>query len=130
MQPIHLFSLASQHNSWLATRQTLTAGNIANVNTPRYRAVDIEPFDAVLDATRIGMAVTEPGHMAPDQAKEAASTEVGGEDSWEVFHSGSNVSIEQELMKAGQIRREYSMNTNIITAFHRMLQSSARATGG
>jgi len=130
MQPIHLFGLASQQNSWLAMRQTLNAGNIANVNTPGYRAADLEPFEAVLDSTRIGMAVTETGHMSPSPTELAASTEVESEDSWEVFHSGGNVTIEQELMKAGEIRRKYSLNTNIISAFHRMLKSSARPTGG
>lgn len=129
MRPIHLFDLASQHNSWLATRQTLMAGNIANVNTPGYRALDLEPFEAVLESTRLEMAVTEVGHMMPAPATASASTEIEGEESWEVYHSGSNVSLEQELVKASEINRAYTLNTNVLKAFHRMLVSSARPGG-
>lgn len=127
MQPIHLFQLASQHNHWLATRQTLTAGNIANANTPGYRAQDLEPFDRVLEQTRLGMAATEAGHIKPDPVSTTASTEVEGEKSWEVYHSGGNVSVEQELLKASEVSRSYSLNVNVVKAFHRMLISSTRA---
>jgi len=129
MQPIHLFQLASQQKSWLSTRQTLMAGNIANVNTPGYRAVDIEPFESILESTRLSMSVTERGHIAPDHTSASGASEVEAEKSWDVYHSGGSVSVEQELLKAGSIRRDYSMNTNIVKAFHRMLMSSSRASG-
>ena len=125
MRPIHLFDLATQQNRWLTMRQTLVAGNIANVNTPGYRAVDIEPFEAVLESTRLSMAATEPGHMSPSPVALAASTELEAEDSWDVYHSGGNVSLEQEMMKAGEINRTYSLNVNIMRSFHRMLVASA-----
>ncbi len=127
MRPIHLFDLASQHNHWLSTRQTLMAGNIANVNTPGYRALDLQPFEAVLQATRLELAVTETGHMKPGRAEGSSSSEVEGEDSWEVYHSGASVSVEQELLKAGEISRSYTLNTNMLKAFHRILLSSTRA---
>jgi flagellar basal-body rod protein FlgB len=127
MRPIHLFDLSSQHINWLSSRQALLAGNIANVNTPGYRALDLEPFESVLESTKLEMAATEPGHMMPDPTTASASTEVEGEESWDVFHSGSNVSLEQELLKAGEINRAYTLNTNVLKAFHRMLTSSARA---
>lgn len=129
MGPIHLFALASQHNDWLSTRQTLMAGNIANANTPRYRALDLRPFESVLESTRLEMAVTEAGHMMSNQAAGAASTEVQGEDSWDVYHSSNNVSLEQELLKAAEVNRAYSLNVNVLKAFHRMLSSSARPGG-
>ncbi|MGO9391343.1 flagellar basal body protein, partial [Rhodoblastus sp.] len=48
MQPLTLFSLASQNANWLATRQVTIASNVANANTPGYRAQDVAPFNAVL----------------------------------------------------------------------------------
>ena len=48
MQPIQLFKLASQQAQWLSVRQTVVAGNIANVNTQGYAAKDVESFKAVL----------------------------------------------------------------------------------
>ncbi|MGX1258429.1 flagellar basal body rod protein FlgB [Sinorhizobium fredii] len=41
MDPIQLFELASRQAQWLTVRQNVVAGNIANANTPHYRAKDV-----------------------------------------------------------------------------------------
>ena len=64
VQPVNLFALASQQAKWLAARQSAVAGNIANVNTPGYGAVDIEPFERVLDARPVTLVSTQPNHIA------------------------------------------------------------------
>jgi flagellar basal-body rod protein FlgB len=129
MPSIHLFELASQHNNWLSTRQALVGGNIANINTPAYKTLDLQPFEEALQSAKLRLTVSEQGHMAPDPATTYATSDAMREEGWEVFHSGSNVSVEQELLKAGEINRAYTLNTNVVKAFHRMLLTSAR-TGG
>ena len=64
MEPVNLFDLAAQQSRWLAVRQSAVAGNIANVNTPGYGAVDVEPFEKVLDNTGVAMAATQAGHLS------------------------------------------------------------------
>ena len=64
--------------------------------------------------------------MAPDAATTASTTEAAAEKGWEVYHSGSNVSLEQEMLKANDVSRAYTLNTNVVKAFHRMLLSSAK----
>lgn len=126
MTSIPLFGLASQHNNWLSTRQALLAGNVANANTPGYKALDLQPFEAALESTRLQMTVSQQGHMADDDPVAAATTDVAGEKGWEVFHSGSNVSVEQEMIKASEVNRAYTLNTNVMKAFQRMLLTSAK----
>ena len=41
--------------------------------------------------------------------------------------SGNSVSLEQELIKAGDVNRAYSLNTNLVKAFHGMLMSAAKS---
>jgi flagellar basal-body rod protein FlgB len=48
------------------------------------------------------------------------------EQPWEVSYSGNNVSLEQELIKAGEVNRAFRLNTSVAKAFHRMLLTSAR----
>jgi flagellar basal-body rod protein FlgB len=129
MRPIHLFELASQQNRWLAMRQTLVSGNIANANTPGYRTVEIEPFAEVLESTRLSMAATRPGHVAPNPMSLAASNDLEAGASWDVFHSGGNVNLEQEMLKASEINRTYTLNVNLMRSFHRMLVASAGRGG-
>lgn len=128
MTSIPLFGLASQHNNWLSTRQALLAGNVANANTPGYKAVDLQPFEEALESTRLQMTVSQQGHMADDDSvMTAATTDVAGEKGWEVFHSGSNVSVEQEMIKASEVNRAYTLNTNVMKAFQRMLMTSTKS---
>lgn len=123
MNPIQLFSLASRQAEWLSIRQEVTAGNIANANTPKFRAKDITPFDAVLESTTSSaMARTHPAHMAAigskgdfDVKDAKLNDEIG------VQESGNTVSLAQELSKSGEIKRQYELNTNLVASFHRMM---------
>ena len=66
MEPVNLFDLAAKQAQWLAVRQSAIAGNIANANTPGYRAVDVEPFEKVLDQTGVSLTATQAGHLGGD----------------------------------------------------------------
>lgn len=125
MGPVHLFALASQHAQWLSVRQSAISENIANANTPGYKAVDTKPFEAALEQTRLAMAQTEPRHM-DFSATRFPVTDVQPEQTWEVVHSGNTVSLEQELLKAGEVRGAYALNTSVVKAFHRMLLASTK----
>ena len=44
MEPVTLFKLAASHNTWLSERQLTIAANVANADTPNFRAQDVAPF--------------------------------------------------------------------------------------
>lgn len=124
MGPVYLFDVASSHARWLSLRQASVSSNVANANTPGYRAQDIEPFEKLLDNKVVPLAVTSPQHLTTGtlsrpQGMRKAQT-------WEVVHSGNSVSLEQEMLKAGDINRDYSLNTAIVKSFHRMFMTSTR----
>jgi flagellar basal-body rod protein FlgB len=125
VDPIHLFDLAGQQARWLSTDQSVIASNIANASTPGYRSQSLQPFSDVLDKTQLQLASTAPSHLTldPMQVQAAAMKE---ESSWEVTDSGNSVALEQELIKAGDVNRAYSLNTGIVRSFHAMLLSAAK----
>ncbi|HXF55702.1 MAG TPA: flagellar basal body rod protein FlgB [Hyphomicrobiaceae bacterium] len=125
MDSIYLFGLASRHNQWLAVRQATIAGNIANANTPGFKALDTQPFEDVLQSTALAMRATRPTHLAPTQ-RNVSVTEVGADQGWETSHSGNTISLDQELLKAGEVNRSFALNANILKAFHRMLLMSVK----
>ena len=125
MEPVYLFDIAAQQSRWLAVRQNAVSQNIANANTPRYGAVDIEPFEAVVKKTNLTLAATAPGHMSLSPS-EALAAKPKRTESWSTVHSGNSVSIEQEMLKAGEISKSYSLNTNLTKSFHRMLMSVSK----
>lgn len=126
MQPVNLFDLASQQARWLSVRQTAVSSNIANANTPGYGAVDVEPFQAVLDKTNVVLGATHPKHIAFGGAEEGLSVRQN-DDNQPIMPSGNTVELETELMKAGEVRRDFELNTAIVKSFHRMLMMTTRS---
>lgn len=125
MEPVFLTTLVSQNNDWLSVRQSAIAQNIANANTPGFSAKDVEPFVSMMSKTNLAMTATHDGHIGiGNEAPRAA--DVKKADSWQITHSGNSVSIEQEMMKAGEVARSHSLNTSIAKSFHRMFLASLR----
>jgi flagellar basal-body rod protein FlgB len=122
LNPVYLLDLAAQHARWASTRQATITGNIANANTTGYTALDVEPFSAVLDgAGSLQLAVTAPGHLG------ATGGPAGEEGGLAVQDSGAPVSLDQELVKADETDRGFSLDTTIMRAFQRMMLAAVRS---
>jgi flagellar basal-body rod protein FlgB len=123
MQPLQLFATAFSQNEWLAQRQSLISANIANANTPGYKAKDIASFEEVMNASNaMSMAVTNPRHMQVDGGAPGSADAVEEKEP-EVFQSGNDVSLEKEFLKSADVSRQYTLNAQIIKTFNRMLLS-------
>lgn len=125
MESVHLFDIAAKQAKWLAVRQNAVSQNIANANTPRYTALDVEPFEAIVRKTTLAVAATSPNHITSTPA-ETITAKQRRSDSWSTVHSGNSVSIEQEMLKAGDISRSYALTTNIVKTFHRMIATAIK----
>lgn len=130
MDPVYLFNLASKQADWLTTRQTVLSRNVANANTPGYRAQDIEPFSAAMDKAALAMKATSNMHMGVgSDSMRPVQTRNDNKNGWGVFHSGNSVNLEEEMLKAGEISRQYSLNTSIVKSFHKFILSTTRGPG-
>ncbi len=124
--PVYVFDLAAQHARWATVRQAVLTGNIANANTAGYTAKDIAPFSAVLDSAATGsvaMAETNPRHIS------TTGDSSGGERVWEATDTGKPVALDNELMRADETSRAFSLDTSVVRAFQRMLLASVRSGG-
>jgi flagellar basal-body rod protein FlgB len=124
MTGVYLFDIASKQASYLAVRQATIAGNVANANTPDYKARDVMPFAQVLARTGMDLATTSAAHSGSGGLPVRAETASGG---WEVMETASGVSLEQEMLKASEVSREHNLNTSIVKSFHRMLTLAVRS---
>ncbi|TPJ81152.1 flagellar basal body rod protein FlgB [Mesorhizobium sp. B2-6-2] len=120
MEPVNLFDLATRQSQWLAVRQSAIASNIANANTPGYTANDVEPFEKLLDRTAVTLAATQTGHLGAEAANAGFNVKPEDPDG-AIMPSKNTVVLEQELMKAGEVRRSFELNTAIVKAFHSMM---------
>ena len=125
MDAVNLFKLASTQAKWLSLRQTTVANNIANANSPNYRSVDVEPFEAAVSNESVRLAATNASHFG---VKDGASFQVVEEQSSKLTTSGKPVSMEDELVKSSEIRHAFELNTAIVAAFHQMVLMTAKGS--
>ncbi|KQO51590.1 flagellar basal body rod protein FlgB [Methylobacterium sp. Leaf85] len=129
MTGVYLFDLASQQARYLAVRQATIASNVANVNTPDYKARDVVPFADVMARTAAtsGMTMTTSTHMSSSEGAIPIKP-VKADDAWDALVTSSSVSLEQEMLKAGQVSREHNLNMGIVKVFDRMLRAAVRGS--
>lgn len=107
----------------LSVRQQVVSQNIANADTPGFRARDVKTpdFSAILGETtlagkaEIGVPrVAASASMARLGASPARIGEIErGDTAYEVKESGNTVILEEELMKMAQIQMDYAALTNL-----------------
>jgi flagellar basal-body rod protein FlgB len=122
---MYLFGLSSRRAEWLSQRQSVIAENVANANTPGFAARDVKGFTEAMESTSLAMRGTSPLHLAAGGGR-AADVEQGPEISWDVTHSGNSVSLEQEMLKSGEVQSGFSLNTSIAKAFQRFYLMSVK----
>ncbi len=91
---IALFDLAERRLAWADQRQGLLAQNIANADTPGWRAREVSPFAAQLGNADAALVQTSPLHIAP-AASAAGIIRTSG------LHApdGNGVAMDEQLAK-------------------------------
>ena len=105
-----LFSLVKAKLDYLSQRQAVLAENIANADTPGYKAKDVTKpdFGKLVDADQqLRMAATNPMHITGGAPSTGAYQVIDRSATQELNPNGNNVSVEEEMAKAGQNQMEY-----------------------
>jgi flagellar basal-body rod protein FlgB len=98
-----------------AAKQAAAAGNLANVDTPNYKAVEVS-FSDTLDAK---VATTHPGHLAGSHTPGVRLEEVRDA---AARLDGNTVVIDQELLKMGRAGGEFSAAQTALAAKFRLVR--------
>src|ERR1700722_5472657 len=103
-----LMGLLAQKMAYLNQRQAVLAENVANSDTPGYKARDLTPFtfgDALKQAS-IGMKVTDPHHITPASMSGVNAKTIKTE-STETLPNGNSVDLEQQMMEVSKTAVDY-----------------------
>jgi flagellar basal-body rod protein FlgB len=98
-----------------ATRQAASAGNLANIDTPNYKAVDVSFSDA-LDTQ---LTSTHPGHLTTGGPAGARTEEIRD---LPERRDGNNVVLDQELLKMGRAAGDFSAAQTALAAKFRLVR--------
>jgi len=118
---LKIFSMASALAQHGAARQSIVAENIANADTPGYRARDVAPFDPDQIGTT-GLRATRAGHLAdPGGGFAPRIIDAGGE----AAPNGNTVSIEDEMVRQAATRRSHDTALAVYQSGLRLLSTAA-----
>lgn len=122
---IKLFNLMQSNLSYLSSRQTTLAQNVANANTPGYDAKDLKKpnFASVLKAqSSTALTSTNSAHIGGMNV--AGNYKSVNTDGFEISPTGNKVVLEDEVFKMSQNSMEYQETTNIYRKMMEMLKTA------
>lgn len=103
-------------------RHNIIASNIANVDTPSYKAKDIK-FDMNLNDEIIALKVTSEGHIS--NLNPVITTELKGEIT-QPWLDENNVELDMEVAKMTENAILYQAGINMLSAKIRMFRNALR----
>jgi len=99
-------------------RQVASAGNLANVDTPGFKAREVK-FDSELEKQLGTLKTTHPLHLTPAGANGAVEQEIEG---LEERRDGNNVQLDRELLTMGRAAGDFSAAQTVLAAKFRLVR--------
>ncbi|APO88160.1 MULTISPECIES: FlgB family protein [Rhodobacterales] len=100
-----IFSMAGQVAAHAGARQAVTAQNIANADTPGYKAQSIAPFAKAYEEAGTPVRTTRAGHLSTGGLDAAFAI---SDRTTEQSPNGNSVSLEEEMVAAVDASREHN----------------------
>ena len=123
-EKLEIFQMAGAMARHASARQNVIAQNIAQADTPGYKARDLTSFVDTYQQQDGGMHLraTRSGHFMGDEARPLAAHVVAGEGS--ESPNGNNVSLETEMVKAASVRKQHDRALAIYQSSLGIIRSS------
>ncbi len=123
-----ILSLMSQKLSYLGQKQAVFAQNVANADTPGYKAKETVPFTTFAETLKSAsgnMSVTNSKHIVPASmtSANAAAKKMA---SFETVPTGNSVDLEQQMMETSKTAVEYQADASIYHKFLALLRMATK----
>jgi flagellar basal-body rod protein FlgB len=111
-----LFSMLRTRMQWHQERQRLLAENVANADTPNFKARDLTTlqFDRAQPVlSRVSLDRTEATHLAADGGSDRSNSSRFG--NYDVRSTGAPVNLEDEMIKVAANQMDFQAATTLYT---------------
>jgi flagellar basal-body rod protein FlgB len=119
-EKLEITRMAQSLASYAGARQDAVARNVANADTPGYKAMDMPGF-AETYAEESPMRATRPGHMMQPGSVSLAMVRTAGSGS---SPNGNTVSLEGEMVKAVEVKAQHEMALAIYRSTSDVIRAS------
>lgn len=113
-----LFDALRTKLNWHQTRQSMLAQNVANADTPNYRARDLAPVDfrqtlQLAGAGEVSTAITHAAHIEGAAASLSGAFDAERSGGFEITPEGNEVVLEEQMMKVTSNQMDYQMASTL-----------------
>lgn len=129
LQNLALFRMTKTKLDWLAQRQKVLAQNIANANTPEYKAKDLRDLDfskeikSIMEP-QVAVAQTDSRHLPGTLPTRGPFYEDSHGKPFEESIDGNRVVLEEQMEKVGKVKGEYTLALNLFQKNVKMLKTA------
>jgi len=131
LKSLNLFQAVKKRMDWLAQRQEVLSQNIANADSPGYRARDPTPYNLKdlirRESAQLNMASTGEGHLGGRRKQIRDFAERPDRKPFETAPAGNSVVLEEQMAKVGETGANYKMATNLYRKHVGMLRMALGA---
>ncbi|MBA3910419.1 MAG: flagellar basal body rod protein FlgB [Rhodobacter sp.] len=118
---LDLTRMAQALASYSGSRMGVIARNVANADTPGFKAQDLAPFAEVFAESGGEMRATRPGHM---EAGSEGTTMVPQRAPGREAPNGNSVSLEGEMVKSVEARQSLEMALAVYRTSSEVIRAS------
>ena len=120
-----VFQLSSSMANHAGKRQALVAQNIANSDTPDYKAKDLETFNPdTREQSRFEWSTTRKSHLTPSSV--TSQLNIVQDATAGIEPNGNSVSIDHEMLRAVDVQKQHSRAIAIYKSAMTILRTSVK----
>ena len=120
--------MAKTQMAYNMQRQTVLSSNIANVDTPGFKAYDLKDLDfgsmADAEANRLDMRATAPKHMPGINPYTGPYRTEADRNTFESTPMQNNVVIEEQMAKVNDVGLQYQMASGIYRKMNTLFKTA------
>lgn len=120
-EKLEIVQMAQSLSQYAGARLGLVAQNVANADTPGYKARDLPEFAEIWRGFS-AMRSTRPGHIAP--ASTAFAEPIARRRATDASPNGNSVSLEGEMVVMADLRQQNQMAQAVYRTVSSVLRSS------
>lgn len=115
---LNLISLLKTKMNWHQGRQQVLAENVANADTPGYRAKDLAPlsFQSHLKGPRVSSVAalrTDRAHFGARLSSPESVFKRDESEGWEITPEGNAVVLEEQMLKVSENQFDYQLASTL-----------------
>ncbi len=117
LKSMTLFQVVKKRMDWLAQRQEVLSQNIANADSPKYRAKDLKSYNFKelirREGAQLNMTVSGDEHLPGRRKRIRDFAEANDKRPFETTPMGNSVVLEEQMAKVGETGANYKLATNL-----------------